>query len=199
MTKLVDLRKWLAADESPSMRYVIELYDGSKGEAETALTLFDLLCDQAYSDTDDRESQIIELAQKLKDVAAYDLGAMAIRAQVYSGVGLFFDNGDGKHQDDREETAGIVFKNTDPVILDFWDEWTTIASLIKCGYLKLFVRNETLSEDEEKQLIRSLGIFENMPGVPTEEAPEGYLQVTPEQVAQEPGWKQHYIPLARRG
>ncbi|MFC5401784.1 hypothetical protein [Cohnella soli] len=198
MEKLIDQRRWIAQGETPSKRYVVELFEGSRGESDMALTLFDLLCDSTYSDTEDRESQIFELAKKLKDVASHDLGSMGIRAQVYSGVGLFFDNGTWQHADEAEEAAAVKFTNKEPVILDFWDEWTTMASLINCGYLKLYVKDESLTAAERKRLAKTLTIFENMNGVASAEAPAGYLQVTPEQFSNEPTWKPNYIPLAQR-
>lgn len=199
MVRLVDQRKWLAPDEAPSKRYVIELFDGTRGEAETALTLFDLLCDPAYSDEDDRESQIMELARKLKDVAAYDLSAMGFRAQVWSGVGVWFDNGSPVHRDEVEEAAAIQFANSDPIVLDFWDEWTAMASLISCGYLKLYVRDEGLSAADVERLATDLTVFSHMAAETSEEAPAGYLKVSAEQFdGNEPTWKPQYVPRVQR-
>ncbi|MFD2328837.1 hypothetical protein ACFSR7_06190 [Cohnella sp. GCM10020058] len=201
MTKqLIDSRNWLDPQAEPTKQYYIKLYDGSRGQADTALHLFDLICDPTYSECEDRQSHLMMLAQKLKDVAAFDLSAMGFRAQVHSGVGVFYDNGVQALPDEIEEAAAVKFENQDdPIILDFWNEWTTMASLITCGYLKLFVKDgENLSDPEDDWIPEWLVTFENMPGNPSSEAPAGYLEILPATIEDEPTWIPHYVRIQDR-
>jgi hypothetical protein len=198
MVNLIEQSNWLGEDQTANMRYVIELYDGRRGQADTALSLFDLLCAPDYSDCDDRVTQIMLLCSKLKDVAAYDLSTREIRTQVFSGMGLFFDNGAPKHQDETEEAGAIRFTNEQPLILDAWDEWTTMASLIQCGYLKLYEKAHQLTSAEQVHQARNFGVFTTMLGSPDTEDEQGYWEVTPDKVSDEPLWIPNYVPLSQR-
>lgn len=190
----ISQRRWLN-DENPTMRYYIELADGRRGESDTALQLCDLVINQDYSDCEDRETQIMLLGKKMKDVAAFTLATEGVRAQVFSGVGLFFDNGVAVREDEIKESSSVTLFNREPVILDFWDEWTVIASLIKIGYLKLYEKAHLIPVADREELASNLVIFDHMFGTPVED--NEYWLVDSAQLA-EPTWKQKYVILANR-
>jgi len=192
----ISQRQWLRDDQEPTMRYYIELPDGRRGEANTALQLFDLIVDPHYSDTDEQDIQLYMLGKKMKDIASFVLASEGVRAQVLSGVGILFDNAAAEREDEIQEAAGIRFKNNEPVILDFWNEWTTIASLIKIGYLDLYEKAHLDPEEDRETLATDMIIFDRMYGVPSEE--QEYWKVEAEQLLEEPTWIPAYIPQADR-
>lgn len=216
---LIETRKWLADGEKASKLYYFKLYTGERGEADSPLSLFDLLVDPAYSDCDDRATHLIMLGKFLKDVAAFHLAPRGIRAVVYDGVGKLFDNSMSRYEDEKEEAHDIEFINMDsPVLLDFWDEYTVLTSLIRCGYLQLFEKVTTFQATYQESSCEScifydgeknrcsawmagntLGRLDKTCPFWTRRAPVGrYLEVTPDSLQSEPMWKVNYKPLTDR-
>jgi hypothetical protein len=133
----------------------------------------------------------------LRDVAGQTLPMNAVRATVYSGVGPFFDNKISRHPDEVEEEGQIEFENEDdPIILDFWDEWTTMASLVRCGYLKLFEKVPTFGV-KLSDIRPGTDLTTPFPVIPGVAAVSEYREVNPEEL-QEPTWKPNYVPIADR-
>lgn len=216
--RLIDMRNWLDQDQQPTRTYYFELHSGQRGESDSPLTLFDLLCDPYYSDCDDRTTQIVLLGQMLRDISSQTLSFQKIRATVYSGLGPFYDNMISRFPDEVAEAGQLQFDNPDdPVILDFWDEWTTMASLIKCGYLKLYEKVPTFgsarqdsvcdgchfynSEDNSCSAWQAQQVRDRMQGCAVWTASgdlrEEYREVKPEDLV-EPTWKVEYVPIPNR-
>lgn len=217
--KLVEMRRWLASNDTPTGIYYFELYTGERGEADSPLCIFDLIINKDYSDCDDRKTQIIMLGLFLRDVAAKHLASQGIRATVYDGVGPFFDNAMSRYPDDLEELGEVEFSNQDkPIILDFWDEWTVISSLIKCGYLKLFEKAPTFSATHQENNCRTCyyynekldhctawqatavaGRMESTCPFWTIPSSRGeYEEVLEDRYKEEPLWKLNYRPIKER-
>lgn len=216
---LTDTRRWLSANEKPSKLYYFKLYTGERGEADSPLALFDLLVDSAYSDCDDRATHLLMLGSFLKDVAAYHLAPKKIRAVVYDGVGLLFDNARPRFKDEREEQAENEFDNMDsPILLDFWDEYTVMTSLIRCGYLQLYEKIPTFHASHQQSTCSTcvfydgsndrcsawmagstLGRLDKTCPFWTKVASVGrYLEVVSENLPAEPTWKKNYKSLSDR-
>lgn len=193
----VDKRQWLNVDDQPTLTYYFELKDGRRGQSETALQIFDLLAHPNYSDIDERETQIMVLATMLIDIAAAEFSVEGIRAKVYSGLGLFYDNTRKIYEDEIEEEGAVRFTNSPVVVLDFWNEWTCIASLIKAGYLKLFEKAYLIPEEIREIKAENLEIFEGIYGEALAEEIE-YRQVTAELFRKEPTWIPNYVEIANR-
>lgn len=218
MDKLTNMRRWLEEGEEATKLYYFELYTGERGESDSALCLFDLLCEPSYSDCDDRATHIMMLGKLLKDVAAKDLSMNGIRSTVYSGLGPFYDNKISRFPDEQEEEVELNFDNeNDPLILDFWDEWTTMASLVKCGYLRLYERVSTFWADQQDASCttcyfydkdndacstwQAVNVKDRMSGCPfwtkkSDISPE-YSEVKADEL-KEPTWKLEYVPIEQR-
>jgi len=216
---LNEMRRWLEPGEHPTMMYYFKIYTGERGEADSPLALFDLLVHPAYSDCDDRATHLIMLGEFLRDVAAFHLGSNRMRAIVLDGVGPLFDNALPRFQDEREELKDIEFENYDsPFLLDFWDEFTVITSLIRCGYMQLYERVPTFRSNHQENSCYSCHFFDkennscnawqasNVSGRLDKSCPfwtkvskaGRYLEATPEVIANEPTWKKNYKPVADR-
>ncbi|MFD0591008.1 hypothetical protein ACFQZE_23720 [Paenibacillus sp. GCM10027627] len=195
--KFIDTRNWIEKNGTAQRPYYFQLYSGQIGESDTPIGLFDLLCDPAYSDCDDRTTQIIMLGRLLRDVAGQTLAAESVHARVYSGSGPFFDNRISRHPDEIEEEGSIEFYNeNEPVLLDFWDEWTTMASLVKCGYLNLYERIPTFSVQAD-DITAETDLRGPFPVSPSAGELADYIKVDPEKL-QEPIWKPHYVKIEDR-
>lgn len=192
----VDQRYWLDYNEEPTLTYYFELKDGRRGQSDTALQIFDLLAHPNYSDIDDRETQIMVLATMLKDIAAAEFSVEGIRSKVYSGVGLFYDNTQKIFDDEKQEEGAVRFTNQPVVVLDFWNEWTCIASLVKAGYLNLYEKAYLIPEALRESKASHLEIFEGIYG---EVSTDGeYRQVSSELFQNEPTWIPNYVEIANR-
>jgi len=67
-------------------------------------------------------------------------------------VGPFYDSAISRYKDEVEEEGELAFVNPDdPVILDGWDPWTVVASLIMAGYIRLWEKYPTWSAKQKKQ------------------------------------------------
>jgi len=138
MMNIEEKRHWLEPGEKPALPYVIEFMDGRRGEAENPDYLMDLITGEYFSDVDDPNTYYLLCVKTLRDIAAGPLAMAGIRATVYDGVGPFYDSAISRYKDEVEEEGEIEFVNPDdPVILDGWDPWTVVASLIKAGYIKV--------------------------------------------------------------
>ncbi|MGP3788222.1 hypothetical protein [Paenibacillus sp. 1A_MP2] len=194
----IDNRNWLREPEEPKRTYYFELRDGRRGESDTALQLFDLLANQYYSDTDDRITQIMMLGAMCKDIAVSDFAIRGLRAKVYSGVGLFYDNGQPVYADEMKETQAVKFINDKVSVLDFWNEWTCIATMIKSGYLSLYEKAHLVSSEERDTGYEDLTYFEKILGEENTESFNGYRKVSPNIFDQEPTWIPNYIKVLER-
>ena len=217
--RLVDMRRWLDPAKTPTMNYYFELYTGERGESDSPLCLFDLLVEPEYSDCDDRATHLIMLGRFARDGAVRHLAAQKIRATVFDGMGPFYDPAVSRFQDEMEEEGELEFTNPDdPLILDFWDEWTLMASLIRSGYLRLFEKVTTFGAMHQEQDCTSCYFYddsenrcaawnaENVAGRMEKICPfwtepfslGEYIEVTPDKLSVEPTWKPNYIPVVSR-
>lgn len=194
----IDKRNWLRDTEEPTKNYYFELQDGRRGESDTAIQLFDLLANPHYADTDDRVTQIMMLGAMSKDIAVAHFAIRGIRAKVYSGVGLFYDNGQQVYEDEQSEAQAVKFTDDDIAILDFWNEWTCIASMIRNGFMTLYEKVYQIDKDELENGLDSITYFERIFGDENQVEYDGYRKVPTAIFDQDPTWIPHYVRILER-
>lgn len=216
MGNLEEKRRFLNAGQEPSLPFVVEFFDGRIGEAIDPLYLMDLIIHPDFSDIDEVETMYLLGVKTLRDVAATTLAMQGIRAVVYDGLGPIYDNGVPRYEDEELESSELEFKNPDnPVILDGWDPWTVVASLIKVRYIKIIEKQPVWSDKEKIQ--GCSGCSYNSPGKcliwGSEEAKKAwdatcffvsngpwyqdYHEVKPDEIA--PGiYKKNWVPIEQR-
>lgn len=218
--KLEEKRHWLELGQEPTLPFVIEYFDGRRGEALTPLHLLDLLIHEYFSDIDDIGTIYFMGVKTLRDVAGSFLAMNQIRARVYDGVGPVYDNGVERYKDEEKEQGEISFLNEEePVNLDGWDAWTVVSSLIQAGYIKVYEKIPVWSDKQKKQgcdgcvfkqekdgqpyctVWESSGVFQiwdqACPFVSNGSAYEDYHEVLPEELLDgsfKPGW----VPIVER-
>lgn len=150
--KVQDKRRFMEASEKPSMPFFIEFADGRRGEAMTPLHLLDLVVHEKFSDVDDIETLYLLSVKKLKDLAASEFAMDQKRAVVYDALGPMYDNAISRNEEEVKEEKELAFNNHQtPVILDGFDPWTVVASLIKSGYIKVYEKFPVWSDKLKKQ------------------------------------------------
>ncbi len=219
MNRQIDMSsRWLEKGAAAKGTYYIELQDGRRGEANSPLALYDLLVDPDYSECDDRQTHLIMLGLFARNVSV-QLAAQAVRTTVYDGVGPFYDPAVLRFPDEKEEREALDFVNSDrPYIIDFWDEWTLMASLIRCGYLRLFEKVETFGAADQERKCATCFFYDKeqdgcrawnasrVAGRMEKTCPfwtnsffggDDYLEVRAEDLF-EPRWNPNYRPIADR-
>jgi len=152
MPHIEDKRRFLNIDDQPTMPFVVEFADGQRGEAINSLYLMDLITGEYFADIDEVQTYYLVGVKTLRDLAASTFAATGVRALVYDGVGPFYDNGISRYKDEQEEEREKLFTNSDhPIILDGYDPWTVVASLIRAGYMKLWERYPVWSDKAKVQ------------------------------------------------
>jgi hypothetical protein len=142
-------RRWLQPDETPTMDFVIEMPDGSVGEAESPFYLCDLLFHPNYTDCDDPRTWFILQGQRLRDIAS-QLSMERLRVTVFDAKGAFFDNTISRFSDNSKRELVIENPNT-PKILDGFNPFTAIKSLVEIEYIRLWEKAPTFSEQKKVQ------------------------------------------------
>lgn len=210
--------QWLEKGAVATANYYIELPDGRRGESNSPLALFDLLIDPAYSDCDDRQTHLIMLGIFARNVSV-QLAAQGVRTTVYDGAGPFYDPAVSRFTDEMEEEGQLEFENpNDPYIIDFWDEWTLIASMIRCRYLRLYEKVETFGAGDQERNCMTCFFYDkehnscrawnaaNVAGRMERTCPfwtnnlfggGDYVEVRAEDVF-EPKWNPNYRPVSER-
>jgi len=221
-------RHWLEPGQEPRMPYYIVFADGRRGEAANPSRLMDLIIHEFFSDVLDPHTFCLLCVLRLRDIAAGPLAMQGIRARVYDGVGPVYDSAISRYKDEEEEAGELAFVNPDdPVILDGWDSWTVVASLIRAGYIKLYEKYPTWSGDGKEKQKRCQGCifrgdvvvedgeewmychcFEmelleekvgpNCPYITCGAPYLGYREVRPEDLPDPADWKPDWTPPERR-
>lgn len=218
--KIEEKRHFLDDGQQPTLPFVVEFIDGKRGEAISPLHLMDLIVHEYFSDCGDVQTFYILGTDYLRKFAASVLAVEGIRATVYDGLGPFYDNAVSRHPDEIEEEGELEFSNPeDPVILDSWDPWTVVASLIKTGYIKVYEKYPVWSDRQKKQgcegcvfkqekdgqpycaVWESSGAIEVWhkvcPFVTNGEMYPDYVEVTPENLT-DPSYKHGWVPISER-
>ena len=134
-------RQWLDVNQTPTLPFYLEFPDGRRGEAKNPLFLLDLVLDPYLSDVEDVETLHLVTIQRLRDIASQVFASQGKRAVVYDAMGPVFDNTINRYPDEAKEASEVEFDNIDqPIILDGFDPWTAIASLVRAGYMDLYER-----------------------------------------------------------
>jgi len=126
---------WLN-NTQPTQNYYITTIDGRRGEAGDLAGIFELLIEPKYFEIEEESAKAVTWIRLLNNVAVF-LVQNGIKADVYDGLGRVFSNYAGQEGD-------LEFFDDDPVILDAWNEETTLASLIRIGYLDIYVKDDSL-------------------------------------------------------
>lgn len=135
-------RRWLQHNEEPTMPYVVRLYDGTIGEAISPFYLCDLIFHENYTDCDQPETWFLIMGRKLRRIASSIFAMNQIRVTVYDAKGKFYDN----LLSHPENADYLEYENRDsPFILDGFNPWTAIVSLIQAGYIQLWEKYPTFS------------------------------------------------------
>jgi hypothetical protein len=141
-------RRFLQKGEQPTMDFVIEFPDGTIGEAASPFYLCDLIFHPDYTSCDDPRTWFVLSGQRLRDIAT-ELGMERLRVTVYDALGAFYDNVISRF---HHAQADLEIENPNqPIILDGYDPWTSIASLIRCGYIRLWEKVPTFSDKKKVQ------------------------------------------------
>ncbi|OAB28409.1 hypothetical protein [Paenibacillus macquariensis] len=135
------MANWLESTLQPTKLYYIKTIDGRRGESDSAVEIFDLLCGSGYSDCEDRATHLIMLSLLLKQVAML-LAQEENMADVYDGLGKIYSNYE-------KQEGEMKFNQEEITVLDSWDESTTIQSLIKTGYIELYQKVLTFGGSKE--------------------------------------------------
>jgi len=149
VASILTKRRWLQAGEEATMDFVVELPDGSVGEACSPFYLCDLLIHPNYTDCDDPRTWFILQGQRLRDIAS-QLTMERLRVTVYDAKGAFFDNTISRFTDQSKNELAIENPNS-PLILDSFNPYTAIASLINIRYIRLWEKVPTFSEKKKCQ------------------------------------------------
>ncbi|EGL18636.1 MULTISPECIES: hypothetical protein [unclassified Paenibacillus] len=147
--KLLNKRRFLEENEEPSFPFVVEFRDGRRGEAINPLYLMDLIIEEHFSDCEDVHTLYLLGTNVLRDLAASEFSMDRVRATVYSSS-VIYDNLIANYEDAVGEELDFVNRDS-PVILDSWDAWTVVASLIKAGYLKIYEKLPVWSDKHKVQ------------------------------------------------
>ncbi|WP_078593666.1 hypothetical protein [Evansella clarkii] len=144
MKPIEQKRRMLHAGQDPVLDYVVRFPDGEIGEAATPFYLCDLIFHRDFTDCEDPVTWFILVSGHLKSLALS--GAMEEeRVIVYDAKGRFFDNSISKQADIEKEELSFVNRDN-PVVLDGYDPWTAIGSLIREGYIEVWEKYPTFSE-----------------------------------------------------
>lgn len=215
--KLQEKRQFLKEDDlAPTMPFYVEFNDGRRGEAKTPLALMDLIIDPNYSDIDDPETAAMVTLNFARDLAA-SFALELRRAVVYDALGPFFDTGIPRFEDEVNEE--VIFEEGEPVIIDAFDNWTLVKSMVDNGIIRLYekipvwigkgrsqgcdgctFRSATAQNTEYCGVWETEGFrhWDNACPYSTSGAPLlRYTEVTPENVAS-PGYKPGWRPLSER-
>ncbi len=141
-------RRILQVDETPTMDFVVEFPDGTVGEAISPFYLCDLIFHPHYTDCDDPRTWFIITGQRLRDIAS-QLAMERLRVTVYDAKGKFFDNTISRFTDSKSEL--IIENPNTPLILDSFNPYTAISSLINIKYIRLWEKVPTFSEEKKIQ------------------------------------------------
>ncbi|GIM48417.1 hypothetical protein DNHGIG_39660 [Collibacillus ludicampi] len=228
MVNIEERRHWLEDGQEPTLPYYIEFADGRRGEAVNPSRLMDLIIHEYFSDVDDPHTFYLLGVKCLRDIAAGPLAMMGVRATVYDGVGPFYDTAISRYKDEVDEEGELEFQNPDePVILDGWDPWTVVASLIKAGYIKVYekyptwsgegpvrkkkcdgcvFREEVFKDEEGKWIYCSAWEMElgfehaghNCPYITHGTPYKDYHEVKPEELPDPATWKPDWVPISNR-
>ncbi len=166
MTILETKRHYLEDGQEPTLPFLIEFMDGKRGEAISPLYLMDLIIHPDFSDVDDIETLYLLTVKKLRDIAGTTFSTNRVHTRVYDGIGPFYGNQLSRHEDEVKEEKEIEFVNDEPIILDGWDSWTAVASLIKSGYIKLYERYPVWSDEKKEQGCKHCSFKKDIEGHP---------------------------------
>lgn len=153
MTTLESKRRYLSPDETASMPFLIEFQDGKRAEASSPLYVMDILVHNDFSDVNEIETLYLLCAQKLRDIAGQDLALEGVKAKVFDAAGLLFDN-TKEMKNEEKEYADIEFQD-ETIVLDAFDPWTTVASILKTGLVKMYEKYPVWSDKSKCQGCKS--------------------------------------------
>ncbi|BFH18262.1 hypothetical protein J6TS7_53460 [Paenibacillus dendritiformis] len=207
-----EMARIMRPQEQPQMLYYVELHEGTRIEGNSALALFEYIAGRGYFDCESRVTQSMMLMALCRNVAVNFLGAQGIKADVWASRRIF-SNYESNTDDFEHE---LEFEPAAPFDLNCWDEQTTLLSLIRCGYLKLYEKVETFRKRSQGKACggcyflqnNSCPVFsaDNVLGRvsdcvfwTSENSLQGeYQLVDSERLPAEPLWKKMYIPLSAR-
>lgn len=150
--RLENKRRFLDVDQKATLPFVVEFKDGRRGEAVSPRYLMDLVFHEYFSDIDEIETLYLVPVKILTDLAGTNLAIQGVRAIVYDGLGPVFDNAIIRNEEEVPEATQMEFQNMDnPVLLDGWDPWTAIASMVRVGNLKIYEKYPVWSDKTKKQ------------------------------------------------
>ncbi|CAH8248474.1 hypothetical protein WJ0W_007142 [Paenibacillus melissococcoides] len=207
-----EMARIMRPEEQPHMLYYVELHEGTRIEGNSALALFEYIAGRGYFDCESRITQSMMLMALCRNVAVNFLGAQGTKADVWASRRIF-SNYESNVDDYGNE---LEFDPTPPYDLNCWDEQTTILSLVRCGYLKLYERVETFRKRSQGKTCdgcyflqnNSCPVFaaDNVLGRVSDcvfwtsesSLQNDYQEVEIDRLPAEPMWKKAYIPLSAR-
>lgn len=130
------MSSWIENNKQPTKKYYFETENGRRGEAEKISGIFNLLIDRGYSETEDISAKAVMWILLLRQNAT-SLAQVGQRADVFDGLGKIFSNYD-------EQEGDLEFGSEQTLLLDAWSEESTVSSLVRTGFIQLYVKNNSL-------------------------------------------------------
>ncbi|MBU9723270.1 MULTISPECIES: hypothetical protein [Bacillaceae] len=142
-------RRFIETTQDPVLDYVVKLPNGEIGEAATPFYLCDLIFHNDYTDCEDPATWFMLIMDYLRNMALSSSMDQQ-RVTVYDAKGIFYDGLLSNQNSLESGSEDLNFINRDnPIILDGYDPYTAIASLIKHGYIQLWEKYPIFSEERK--------------------------------------------------
>lgn len=222
--KLLERRRFVVSLEDAKMPFVIQYQSGVFGEALDPVALCDFLFDWDFSNTPVEHWKML-LVASLRRIA-FEYAVEGKRVILYDDLGYEFDNVLDHPKDHPFPIDKITMNNfDDPYIIDGFDPWTAIASLIRIGYITYYEKFPLFSEKKkipgvdkcifrrelENHEFKSWCYAWNCEGESLKEKWNGncfwltngerfdqYRKVEPEDVISDYSHKEGWLPIAKR-
>ncbi|MBB5172453.1 hypothetical protein [Texcoconibacillus texcoconensis] len=118
------------------------------GEAKTPFYLCDLIFHEDFTDCEDPVTWYVLMINRLRDFAA-TASMNQERVLIYDAKGLVYDTATPYSDEDRDDDELSIVNYNNPKVIDAYDPWTAIASLIKERFIHIWGKYPTFSEENK--------------------------------------------------